>query len=102
MISVKICGITSESDLEMVVEAGADIVGFVLVETSPRYVPREKALKLIRRAAELGAEPWVVATLAVPWLDELVTEIPEIGAAQLLEVSQSAAAVALGGQQAGR
>jgi len=83
MISVKICGITSESDLEMVIEAGADIVGFVLVETSPRYVPREKAQKLIRRAAELGAEPWVVATLAVPWLDELVTEIPEIGAVQL-------------------
>ncbi|RYG36373.1 MAG: phosphoribosylanthranilate isomerase [Burkholderiales bacterium] len=83
MISVKICGITSESDLEMAIEAGADMVGFVLVESSPRYVNKEKAQALIQRAAELGAEPWVVATLAVPFLDELVEETPEIAAVQL-------------------
>lgn len=83
MISVKICGLTSESDVAMAIEAGADMVGFVLVETSPRYVPFEKAQALIRQAAELGAEPWVVATLAVPWLDQLVDETPEIGAVQL-------------------
>jgi phosphoribosylanthranilate isomerase len=46
-------------------------------------VPKEKAQALIRKAAELGAEPWVVATLAVPWLDDLVNETPEIGAVQL-------------------
>lgn len=83
MISVKICGITSESDLEAVVEAGADMVGFVLVETSPRFVNFEKAQKLVRRAAELGVEPWVVATTAIPWLDRFVDETPEIGAVQL-------------------
>ena len=83
MISVKICGITSESDLEMAIEAGADMVGFVLVESSPRYVNRDKAQALIQRAAELGAEPWVVATLAVPVLDELVEETPELAAVQL-------------------
>lgn len=83
MASVKICGITSESDLEMVVAAGADMVGFVLVETSPRFVDFETAQTLIRRAAELGVEPWVVATLAVPWLDKLIDETPEIGAVQL-------------------
>jgi phosphoribosylanthranilate isomerase len=83
MASVKICGITSESDLEMAIEAGADMVGFVIVETSPRFVDFEKAQALIRRAAELGAEPWVVATMAVPWLDRLVDETPEIGAVQL-------------------
>lgn len=83
MISVKICGITSESDLEMAIEAGADMVGFVLVESSPRFVNKDKAQALIQRAAELGAEPWVVATLAVPFLDELVEETPEIAAVQL-------------------
>jgi len=83
MISVKICGITSESDLEMAIEAGADIVGFVLVESSPRFVNKDKAQALIQRAAELGAEPWVVATLAVPFLDELVEETLEIAAVQL-------------------
>jgi phosphoribosylanthranilate isomerase len=83
MISVKICGITSESDLEMAIEAGADMVGFVLVVSSPRYVGKDKAQALIQRAAELGAEPWVVATLAVPFLDELVEETPELAAVQL-------------------
>lgn len=83
MVSVKICGLTSESDVEMAVEAGADMVGFVVVEASPRFVPKAKAQALIRKAAELGAEPWVVATLDIPWLDELVNETPEIGAVQL-------------------
>ena len=83
MISVKICGITSESDLAQAIEAGADMVGVVVVETSPRFVNFERAQTLIRRAAELGAEPWVVATMAVPWLDKLVEETPEIGAVQL-------------------
>ena len=83
MISVKICGLTSESDVEMAIEAGADMVGFVVVETSPRFLPKERARALIARAAELGAEPWVVATLDVAWLDELVNETPEIGAVQL-------------------
>jgi phosphoribosylanthranilate isomerase len=83
MVSVKICGLTSESDVVMAVEAGADMVGVVVVEASPRFVPKEKAQALIRKAAELGAEPWVVATLAVPWLDDLVNETPEIGAVQL-------------------
>ncbi len=83
MISVKICGLTSESDVEMAIAAGADMVGFVLVDTSPRFVPFEKAQALIRRAAELGAEPWVVATANIPWLDRLIRETPEIGAVQL-------------------
>jgi phosphoribosylanthranilate isomerase len=83
MISVKICGITTESDLVQAIEAGADMVGFVVVETSPRSVDFDTAQALIRRAAELGAEPWVVATMAVPWLDRLVNETPEIGAVQL-------------------
>jgi len=83
MASVKICGITRESDLESAVEAGADMVGFVIVETSPRFVDFDRAQALIRRAAKLGVEPWVVATVAVAWLDRLVDDTPEIGAVQL-------------------
>ncbi len=83
MISVKICGITNESDLAMAVEAGADMVGFVVVDTSPRYLDFDRAQELIRMAADLGAEPWVVATRGVSWLDRLVAETVEIGAVQL-------------------
>ena len=59
------------------------MVGFVIVETSPRFVDFDRAQALIRRAAKLGVEPWVVATVAVPWLDRLVDDTPEIGAVQL-------------------
>ncbi len=59
MVSVKICGLTREADVEMAIEAGADMIGVVIVDTSPRYVDFDKAQALIRRAAELGAEPWV-------------------------------------------
>lgn len=83
MVSVKICGLTREADVEMAVAAGADMIGVVIVDTSPRYVDFDKAQALIRRAAELGAEPWVVATMAVPWLDRLISETREIGAVQL-------------------
>lgn len=83
MVSVKICGLTQQADVEMAIEAGADMIGVVIVDTSPRFVDFDKAQALIRRAAELGAEPWVVATMAVPWLSQLVEETPEIGAVQL-------------------
>jgi indole-3-glycerol phosphate synthase len=36
---VKVCGLTREEDVAVAVEAGADLVGFVLVEASPRRAP---------------------------------------------------------------
>jgi len=48
-IRVKICGITREEDLAIVLDAGADAVGFVVgVPSSPRNILLEKAEKLIR------------------------------------------------------
>jgi len=49
-VRVKICGITSEKDLENAVAAGADAVGFVVnVPSSPRNISLEKAYELIRK-----------------------------------------------------
>ncbi len=36
---VKVCGLTREEDVAAAATAGADMVGFVLVEGSPRYAP---------------------------------------------------------------
>jgi indole-3-glycerol phosphate synthase/phosphoribosylanthranilate isomerase len=36
---VKICGLTRQDDVDAAVEAGADLVGFILVEKSPRRAP---------------------------------------------------------------
>ncbi len=45
---IKICGLTREVDVHATVEAGADAVGFVLYERSPRSVTIERAAALAR------------------------------------------------------
>lgn len=46
---VKICGITSLRDAEAAVESGADALGFVFFEHSPRKVGVKEAARIIRR-----------------------------------------------------
>lgn len=46
---IKICGLTREQDVDAAVAAGADAVGFVLYEKSPRHVTAQRAAVLARR-----------------------------------------------------
>ena len=46
---IKICGLTREADVDAAVNAGADAVGFVLYDKSPRYVSLARAAELARR-----------------------------------------------------
>ena len=46
---VKICGITNLSDALAVAEAGADALGLMFVESSPRYVSMPVAADIARR-----------------------------------------------------
>jgi phosphoribosylanthranilate isomerase len=46
---IKICGLTREADVDAAVAAGADAVGFVLYNKSPRGVSPERAAELARR-----------------------------------------------------
>ena len=39
---IKICGLTHEDDVRVAAAAGADFAGFVLAETSPRYVDLDR------------------------------------------------------------
>ncbi len=48
-VLIKICGITNLADALLSVEAGADILGFVFYERSPRYLPLRVAGEIIRR-----------------------------------------------------
>jgi phosphoribosylanthranilate isomerase len=49
VLRVKICGITRLEDALGCVEAGADALGFIFVEGTPRYVSPERAAAIIRR-----------------------------------------------------
>jgi len=46
---IKICGLTREADVDAAVEAGADAIGFVLYDKSPRAVTLARAADLARR-----------------------------------------------------
>ena len=47
-VKVKICGITNLPDARVAAEAGADVLGFVFYERSPRFVSLEAAAEIIR------------------------------------------------------
>ena len=52
MTWVKICGITNLEDAEVAVEAGADAVGFVFYEKSPRNVAPDVAREIVAKLPE--------------------------------------------------
>lgn len=51
-IFVKICGMTDEAGVDAAVEAGADAIGFVFYEKSPRNLTIDDAVALARRVPQ--------------------------------------------------
>jgi len=47
-----VCGLTRQEDVDVAVEAGADLVGFILVEHTPRYLHPDAARALAARVPE--------------------------------------------------
>ncbi|MHA2407831.1 MAG: phosphoribosylanthranilate isomerase, partial [Candidatus Ranarchaeia archaeon] len=64
-VRVKVCGITSEEDLQIVVDAGVDAVGCVInVSNSPRSVSLAEAKRIFQKT------PPFVTTVAVLVVDD--------------------------------
>ena len=49
MIRVKVCGITCAADARIAVEAGADALGFIFVENTPRFVTPQDVAPIVRK-----------------------------------------------------
>ena len=58
-VKVKICGITNETDGIAAAEAGADVLGFVFYEASPRSVTVANAAKIVRALPPLTVKAGV-------------------------------------------
>src|SRR5215831_14197086 len=58
-VKVKICGITNETDGIVAAEAGADVLGFVFYEPSPRSVTVATAAKVVRALPQLTVKAGV-------------------------------------------
>jgi phosphoribosylanthranilate isomerase len=52
MTQVKICGLMRPEDVDAAVAAGADLVGFILVEGTPRYLEPDRARALAARVPD--------------------------------------------------
>jgi len=71
MARVKICGITCLDDALMTVEAGADALGFVFFERSPRYISPDNAATIISQL------PPFVQTVGL-FVNEIATTVNSI------------------------
>jgi phosphoribosylanthranilate isomerase len=98
---IKICGLTREQDVQAVVAAGADAIGFVFYQKSPRYVTPERAAELIA-----AVPPFIACVgLFVNATPDEVAAVVRVAPLSLLQlhgdetVEQGAAIAAAAGRQ---
>lgn len=67
MVKVKICGLTRLEDALIVLEAGADYLGFIFYPPSPRAIAPEMAAEIIARLRRESAAQLTRALAPNPW-----------------------------------
>jgi phosphoribosylanthranilate isomerase len=80
-VRVKICGITNLEDALSAVASGADALGFVFFQESPRYVPYNDAASIIRKL------PPFITTIGV-FVNEKPEQIEKITSLTGIDVIQ--------------
>src|ERR1700756_3768204 len=73
MTWVKICGTTNLEDALLAVEAGADALGFIFYQKSPRRVEVETAREIVRKLPARTDKVGVFVDQSVERIREIVT-----------------------------
>ncbi len=75
MTRVKICGLTRPEDVDAAVASGADMLGFIHVPKSPRFLDLDALRRLLPRAAGKARRVVVVQDAEPAQLDRLRAEL---------------------------
>ena len=73
---MKICGLTEDRGLDAALHAGADMIGLVFVEASPRFVPPPRARLLAERARGEAAVVGLFQDAALSEIEAVLEHAP--------------------------
>ena len=76
MTRIKICGITREQDVSSVAEYGADALGLVFYEKSPRHVSVQLAAQLARSVPPFLTVVGLFVNPSVDYVREVLAKVP--------------------------
>lgn len=75
---IKICGLTREVDVDAAVAAGADAIGLVFYEKSPRHVSFARAVELARRLPAFVTPVGLFVNASPAFLTQALQAIPHL------------------------
>jgi phosphoribosylanthranilate isomerase len=79
---VKICGITNLEDAQHAVRCGADAVGFIFYEGSPRFISHAKAAEIVQRLPDHVSKIGVFVNADRKFIHDIISHV-SLSAVQL-------------------
>ena len=74
---IKICGLTREVDVDAGVASGADALGFVLYDKSPRHVTLDRARALVRQLPPFVTPVMLLVNASEAFIQEVIDALPQ-------------------------
>ncbi len=75
MTRIKICGITREQDMQAAVNSGADALGFVFYDKSPRHVGLEQAAEIVQAVPPFVTVVGLFVNPSVEYVREVLAQV---------------------------